>query len=69
MTKIYKVTLYLTDHEDIGEEDLKFYLINDIKYVSTVIGEIKSITIDRKDWSDDHELNQVNADYEKYFKE
>lgn len=63
--KAYRIVTYVTDHEDIGIDEILYLMDNKHLYLMT--GAISEIDIG--EWDDDHPLNQMDTDVEKYFEE
>jgi hypothetical protein len=53
--KVYKVELVVLDHENAGEDGIK-YLLNNVKYLYPSVMSIESREIG--EWDDDHPLNK-----------
>jgi hypothetical protein len=66
--KIYKVTLFIIDHDELGEGDISETL-ESTKYpnrcISPEVWEIESKEIG--EWSDDHPLNQRSTDTGEFY--
>lgn len=62
--KAYKVELLIIDNEEVGQENIKYYLEN-TKYVYPKVMDIKSVDID---WIDEHPLNKIDTIKEEYNK-
>lgn len=65
--KLFKYTVYVLDHENIGQQETE-YLLTNVKYLFNSVffnGEAEI-----GEWEDDHELNQSGTDqltFDKYF--
>lgn len=55
--KVYKVELMVLDHENVGEDGVKYFMENE-KYLSPNVMSIESREIG--EWDDDHPLNKHN---------
>lgn len=65
--KAYKIEIFVIDHENIGEENIKGTLEN-VRYINADVKSIKSVDIG--EWDDDHPLNKratADAEYERLF--
>ena len=60
MTKVYKVTLLIVDHDKLGAEQIAEVLEN-TKYPNRCIAPNVMATAEREvEWSDEHPLNKVS---------
>lgn len=68
MAKLYKITGYVTELNGFPEnkEELVNSLKNGTNDLCITIGNIQEVDIG--EWSDNHELNKIDCDREKYFK-
>lgn len=64
--KMYKVVSYVIDFENIGPDAIE-HGFNHMKYFYPHVEEINSVDIG--EWSDDHPLNKLGADWDSYFKQ
>jgi len=60
-TKIYKITLFVADWDDLGADSV-VEVIESTKYPNHCIGpRVVDIKTEAVDWSDDHPLNKQNS--------
>lgn len=66
LTKIYRVTLLIVDHDGIGEGNLKDILEN-ARYPNRCISpDVMKIETREVDWNDEHPLNYQHTQAEEF---
>jgi len=55
MTKIYKLTVFVVDHQEAGIDDITT-LIEQNRYFSPIVGGVHEREVE---WSDDHPINKT----------
>jgi len=57
MTKLFKVELFVVDHENLGDDEIRLLLESE-EYLMPHVMKMESV---RVDWTDDHPLNNFGT--------